>query len=64
MCCIEDPCCNFAHMDLMDTMVLLHCCDGIVSWKQSIEEIAWSTWVSLREAYLDLQVYEMIKGHP
>ena len=29
MCCIEDPCCSFTHVDLMDTMVLLHCRDGV-----------------------------------
>ena len=26
-------------MDLMDTMVLLHCRDDIISWKQSIEQV-------------------------
>ena len=39
MSCIEDPCCNFAHVDLMDTVVLLHCRDDVISWTQSIEEV-------------------------
>ena len=44
MCSIEDPCCSFAHVDLMDTMTPLNCHNDIVCWKDTIEQMIGQLW--------------------
>ena len=55
MCCIEDPCCNFTHVNMVNTMALLHNFDHVVMRIDVIEDLLGKLGNLPRGACIDHQ---------